>query len=77
MNMAEAPTFFVPAATTEMQESVYADFAKLCDSNVSDLERRIYSIVFVHDGEEWTATVGEALRGVRHQIIKNLSVNKG
>jgi hypothetical protein len=69
--MTEAPTFFVPSATTEMQESLYADFAKLCDRTVSDSGRRIYSIVFVHDSEEWTATVGETLRGVRHQTTKS------
>jgi hypothetical protein len=28
-------------------------------------ERRIYSITFVHDGEEWTATIDEQLRGIK------------
>jgi hypothetical protein len=28
-------------------------------------DRRIYSIHFNHDGEEWIATVGEQLRGTR------------
>jgi hypothetical protein len=71
MNMAAAPTFFVPAAPTEMQESVYADLAKLCNCAVPDFGKRIFTIVFVHEGEEWTATVGEKLRGIRHQIIKS------
>lgn len=63
--MAAAPPFFVPAATTDNQESVYAEFARWCSRPVPSLERRIYSIAFVHDGEEWTATVGETLRGKR------------
>ena len=27
------------------------------------MEKRVYSITFVHNGERWTATVGESLRG--------------
>ena len=34
-------------------------------------ERRIYSITFVHDGEEWTATVGEQLRGIKHRVTRS------
>jgi len=59
----EIPQFFVPAATPEMEENVYADFAGMCHRAVPKREERIYSITFVHDGEEWTATVGEALSG--------------
>lgn len=58
-----APKFFVPAATADNVESVYANFAEWCHRGVPKLENRIYSITFVHDGEEWTATVGEALSG--------------
>ena len=59
--MSEAPRFFVPAATPDNQEMVYADFAEWCGRPVPELERRIYSIPYVHDGEEWTATVGQTL----------------
>lgn len=69
--MAEAPPFFVPAATTDNQESVYAEFARWCGRPVPSPERRIYSITFVHDGEEWTATVGEALRGKRFRTTRS------
>lgn len=69
--MAEAPHFFVPAATIEDQESVYADFARWCGRVVPSPNRRIYSITFIHDGEEWTATVGEPLRGKRFRTSRS------
>lgn len=58
------PPFFVPSppAKSDSQEEAFADLAKMANRAVP--ERRIYSIN-VHDGEEWTATVGERLRGVR------------
>lgn len=59
----EGPQFFVPAATLDNEESVYADFAKWCSRPVPERENRIYSITYIHDGEEWTATVGETLSG--------------
>ena len=55
--------FFVPHATPEETEDVYASFAEMCGRGVPPPERRIYSIRFISDGEEWTATVGEQLRG--------------
>lgn len=63
--MSEAPLFFVPEATPDMEESVYAEFAKWCGRPVPSRGRRIYSITFVHDCIEWTATVGEPLRGIQ------------
>ncbi len=63
--MISGPAFFVPAATAENQESVYADFAKWCGRPVPSQDRRIYSITYMHDGTEWTATIGEHLRGMR------------
>lgn len=69
--MTEAPKFFVPAATPDNQESVYADFARWCGCAVPSPESRIYSITYVHDGEEWTATVGEHLRGIRHRTTRS------
>src|SRR5689334_658023 len=61
--MTEVPAFFVPAATSENQEEVYASFAKWCERPVPILNKRIYSITYVHDGSTWTATVGETLHG--------------
>jgi hypothetical protein len=67
----KVPLFFVPEATSENQESVYADFAKWCSCSAPTTGKRIYSIVFGSNGEFWTATVGETLRGVRHQVTKS------
>ncbi len=68
--MEQPPAFFVPAATLEDQESAYADLAKLSRCAVPPVERRIYSITYTHDGEEWTATVGEHLKGVRYRTSR-------
>ena len=68
--MTTTPAFFVPAATAENQESVFQDFAKWCSVPAPAVESRIYSIVFGHDGEVWTATVGESLRGERTKTVK-------
>lgn len=69
--MNEVPGFFIPGITSDKQEEVYANFALLCDEPVADVVRRIYSITFVHNSEEWTATVGETLRGVRHAKVRS------
>ena len=63
--MPEAPSFFVPAATPETQELVYGQLATKCGMQPPRGADRVYSIVFESQGDEWTATVGEALRGVR------------
>lgn len=68
---ATSPAFFVPASTPDTYERDYAglaDFARclIPDLLVPDLADRVYSIVFIRNGEEtWTVTVGEELRGVR------------
>lgn len=69
--MSDVPYFFVPAATAENQESVYAEFAKWCTRPVPDMAQRIYSITYAHDGEEWTATVGHNLTGVRCRTVRS------
>jgi hypothetical protein len=76
--MEKPPAFFVPAATPENLESVYADFAKMCRSAVPPVEQRIYSITYTHDGEDWTATVGKNLTGVRHKTsrVKGVKVER-
>ena len=68
--MTATSAFFVPAATAETQEQVFHEFAKWCGVSAPPVERRIYSIVFGHDGEVWTATVGESLRGERTRTTK-------
>lgn len=55
--------FFVPDANPEEAESVYKGFARWCGVDVAPADRRVASIAFTHDGAEWTATVGEQLRG--------------
>ncbi len=61
--MSEARAFFIPGIEPAKQEGAYADLARLAHRSVLDPEERIYSITFHHDGEEWTATVGEKLHG--------------
>ena len=55
--------FFVPAAEAEKLEDTYASLAKMCRASPPSPDKRIYSIHFVHDGTDWTATVGETLKG--------------
>jgi hypothetical protein len=57
--------FFVPKADDETKETIYVDLAGLCRSPVLPANQRVYSITFIHDGEEWTATVGRTLSGTR------------
>lgn len=64
--MTEAPKFFVPeVADADKYEEVFEALAKLFGVNPPPAERRLYSITFVHDGEEWIATVGERMHGTR------------
>jgi hypothetical protein len=63
--MPDAPAFFLPAATTENQEEAFAGLATWASRAVPEFGDRVFSITFVHDGEEWVATVGEQLRGTR------------
>ena len=65
MTTTDVPSFFVPHASPGTDESAYAELAKFCERAIPALSRRIYSITYVHDGEEWVATVGQALRGTR------------
>jgi hypothetical protein len=61
--MGDSPSFFVPAADPDNEESVYAEFADWCGCSIPSRSKRVYSITFIHDGVEWTATVGEQLKG--------------
>lgn len=69
--MNEIPEFFVPAATSDNQESVYASFADWCNCPIPEKHQRIYSIEFIHDGEKWTATVGEHLQGYKLKVSRS------
>jgi len=69
--MTETTPFFFFFSTNDDQESVYAEFAKWCNRPVPSLEKRIYSITYYHDGDEWTATVGESLQGLRHRTTRS------
>jgi len=72
----EVPPFFVPTALPEKQEEVYADFAQWCRRAVPPQGKRIYSITYYHDGDEWTATVGETLKGTRQRTSRLGSVSQ-
>ena len=65
-----APAFFVPGATPDTQEYVFAGLAKFANQPVPVPDQRVYSILFDHDQQEWTATVGETLRGIRLRRVK-------
>jgi hypothetical protein len=57
--------FFVPDVPSESAEQRYAELARWCHCAVPAPEDRVYSIGFGHNGEHWTATVGQQLRGER------------
>jgi hypothetical protein len=62
----EPPPFFVPGCDPSKQEAVYQELARRAAQwgVPLDIGQRIYSITFIQDGkEQWTATVGEQLRG--------------
>ena len=61
--------FFVPGATPEAQEAVFAELARFAKQPVPQLSERVYSITYDHGGGEWRATVGETLRGIRRKRI--------
>lgn len=61
----EPPAFFVPACAEEKQEQVYAELAAWCKHPPAAPNERVYSILWIHDGDAWTATVGQRLSGER------------
>jgi len=69
--MSETPKFFVPGADTAEYEAVFAELARSAGCAVPDLPQRVYSIVFEDRLEEWTATVGEQLRGVSRKQTRS------
>lgn len=71
--MVDTPAFFVPVSAIDAsdasvaEETLYTELAEWCGRPTPSPERRIYSILNVHNGEEWTVTVGERLRGIKRQ----------
>ena len=57
--------FFIPRVPAAEEEGAYEGLAASCHSSVPSQDRRIHSITYRHDGDKWTATVGEQLRGKR------------
>jgi hypothetical protein len=69
--MPGAPVFFVPMISQADQEAAYAALAQFCSCSVPSVERRIYSITFIHDAEEWVATVGQNLTGTSRRRVRS------
>lgn len=67
--MTESPNFFVPGTEPGTEEAVYAELAKSCGATIADPDKRVYSITFMRDGVEWTATVGELLHGIGRKRV--------
>lgn len=60
------PAFFIPNVDEAKVEEAYAIMAKYCGRPMPSVGERIYSITFKHDGVDWTATVGETLKGIKY-----------
>lgn len=69
--MSDTPEFFLPTVEPEKQETAYAALASQMRLELPPPDRRVYSIEFSHDGEEWTATVGDALSGSRRRTSRS------
>ena len=67
--MSIAPSFFLPNSSLETSESDLAILANMALRPAPELSQRIYSITFTHKGEEWKATVGKQLHGVRRRTV--------
>ncbi len=63
--MSDAPAFFLPWGEPDQTEVSYTALAEQYGCAVPPVEKRVYSITYEHDGEEWTATVGKELEGLR------------
>jgi hypothetical protein len=63
--------FFVPDVNAGETEDVFAKLAERCHRPVLPISQRVRRITFVHDGEEWIAAVGEALRGQKIRVTRS------
>ena len=61
--------FFLPFIEPEHAEAAYTELAKSSGVVVPDHSMRVFSITFTHNGEVWTATVGETLAGIRNRTV--------
>jgi hypothetical protein len=68
--MDSRPTFFVPKVSSEKWEECFAGLARAIGQSAPPPGQRIYSIKFTHDGEVWTATVGEHLKGSADRVSR-------
>jgi hypothetical protein len=68
--MTDVPSFFVPHFEPDKQESAYAELALSFKAALPATDKRIYSIAFRHDGEDWLATVGQQLKGMRIDTVR-------
>ena len=60
------PAFFVPFTTPREGDTAYEDLARMAGvAAVPPEEERVFSIVFIQDGDVWSAKVGERLYGRR------------
>jgi hypothetical protein len=67
------PSFFVPfARTADVAEETYRSLAEWCGARApEDPSDRICAITWVRNGAEWTATVGDELRGIVPERIRS------
>lgn len=60
------PTFFVPFTTPYEGEAAFEELARMAGlAAPAQEEERVFSIVFIHNGDVWSAKVGERLYGRR------------
>lgn len=60
-----AASFHIPGRTPDEQEAIYMKMAEQVRLPVPLHGQRISSIIFQHNGDIWTATVGQQLHGRR------------
>ena len=67
--------FFVPATENQVPgktpEELHEALARACSVPVPPPTQRIASMTFVHDGIQYTSTVGQRLKGVRTRARKS------
>jgi hypothetical protein len=66
----QTPHFFVPNVAEDHLQRAYETLAEACGQRPCPPDQRIYSIVYMHDGVRWTATVGQQLHGTKTTITR-------
>jgi hypothetical protein len=72
MDASATPAFFLPGVEASEVEEVYADLAKHAHRRPPSIADRIYSITWRHNGEVWTATVGQKLHGFATKVSRSM-----